>query len=186
MKKLLVVLIGFFLVFSASSTSFAAQPNTSNNITASHLEIIQNALNTPNPYGTPAQITNNESQDSFSTQQATVATITPVFIRASSTSSVVYVYLAYVGNKPANAIKFSKFDIMHKSWLNRTVYKSFSAKTYNFGVVSNVYTQYIGTASIPTSETEVRISDSGLMAYIPSSSSGWLSFSNIVGQWPIQ
>lgn len=84
MRKLFVVLLGFFLVFSASSMTFAesVQQNTSNNITPTHLEIIQDTLNTPNPDGTPAQITNNESQDSISTQ-ATYGMITPVFIRAS-------------------------------------------------------------------------------------------------------
>ncbi|WP_339214389.1 hypothetical protein [Ornithinibacillus sp. FSL M8-0202] len=75
-------------------------------------------------------------------------------------------------------------DIMHRSLLNRTVYKSFPPKTYNFGVVSNHFYLYIGTTNIPTSEKEVRISDSGLMVYLPSS--GWLSTTNIIGQWPIQ
>lgn len=98
MRKLFVVLLGFFLVFSASSTTFAEseQQNTSNNVTPAHLEIILNTLNTPNPNGTPAQITNNESQDTISTQ-ATLATITPVFIRASDNSTQVYVYLTYAG-----------------------------------------------------------------------------------------
>ncbi|GAA0420628.1 hypothetical protein GCM10008934_09030 [Virgibacillus salarius] len=185
MRKLFVVLLGFFLVFSASSTTFAesVQQNTSNNITPAHLEIIQNTLNTPNPDGTPAQININESQDSISTQ-ATLGTITPVFIRASDNSTQVYVYLTYAGNKAANAVKFSKMDIMHSSVLNRTVYKSFPAKTYNFGIASTYHTTYIGTANVPTNQTKVRVSDSGLMVYV--TSSGWLSATNIIGQWPIQ
>lgn len=186
MRKLFVVLLGFFLVFSASSTTFAesVQQNTSNKINSSHLEIIQNALNTPNPDGTSAQITNNESQDSISIQAAPKGTITPVFIRASDNSTRVYVYLAYSGTHPADALRFSKMDIMHESVFNRTVYGSMSPKTYNFGTVSTIHTTYIGTANVPTDKTKVRVSDSGLMVYV--TSSGWLSTTNITGQWPIQ
>lgn len=75
-------------------------------------------------------------------------------------------------------------DIMHRSVLNRTVYKSFPPKIYNFGVASNFHTHYIGTANIPTGETKVRVSDSGLMVYVMSL--GWLSATNIIVQWPIE
>ena len=75
-------------------------------------------------------------------------------------------------------------DIMHSSVLNRTVYKSFPAKTYNFGVVSTYHNTYIGIAHVPTNQTKVRVSDSGVMVY--ATSSGWLSVTNIMGQWPIQ
>lgn len=73
---------------------------------------------------------------------------------------------------------------MKSSLLNRTVYKSFPAKTYNFGIASNIHATYIGTATIPTNQTKVRVSDSGLMVYV--TSSGCLSAANIIGQWPIQ
>lgn len=186
MKKLLVVLFGFFLVFSASSTSFAesVQQNTSTKITASDIETIQNALNRPNPDGTPAQNTNNESQDSISTQAITINTITPIFIRANNTSTTVYVYLAYNGQDAANAIKFTTMKINNTSLLFPKTYTSFPAKVYNFGVVANSFNLYLGTATIPTSETKVRVSDGGLMAY--QVQFGWKSFTNIIGEWPIQ
>lgn len=75
---------------------------------------------------------------------------------------------------------------MNKSLLNRTYINHFQQKLITFGVLSSSHNLYIGTESIPTSEKEVRVSDSGLMAHIPSSDAGWLSASNIVGQWPIR
>lgn len=161
MKKLLVVLFGFCLVFSASITSFAesVQQNIPTNISRSDIETIQNALNRPNPDGTPAQNTNNKSQDSISTEAASLNTITPAFIR-SGTTSTVQVYLVYNGTDAANAIKFDSIKINNTSLLFPKTYTSFPAKVYNFGVLSNYFYLYLGNATIPTSETKVRVSDS--------------------------
>ena len=185
MNKFLIVLIGFFLVFSASFTSFAesVQQNTSSKITPSDIETIQNALERPNPFGTPAKNTNNKSQDSISTKGISINIITPVFIRSGNTSTV-QVYLAYYGADAANAIKFTTMKINNTSLLFPKTYKSFTGKVYDFGVVSNSYYLYLGNAIIPTSVTEVRVSDSGLMAY--QVKYGWKGFTNIIGEWPIQ
>jgi hypothetical protein len=146
---------------------------------------IQNALERPNPDGTPAQNqnTNNESIDSISTNSVSFNTITPVFIRSGNTTTV-QVYLCYNGTDAANAIKFNWLHINNTSLLLPKTYTSFPAKTYNFGVISNYYNVYIGNATIPTNVTKVRVSDNGVMAY--QIQYGWNSFSNIIGEWPIQ
>ncbi|MFT9495719.1 hypothetical protein, partial [Anaerosolibacter sp.] len=183
-KKLLVFLIVFALAFSASFTSFAesVQLNTSSEITESDIVTIQNALERPNPDGTPAQNTNNKSKDSNSTESISFNTITPFFIRSGDTERV-QVYLNYSGTDPANAIKFTSLKINSPSLIFPTTYGSFPAKTYNFGVVSTNYNVYIGNVNIPTTETKVRVSDSGVMAY--QIDYGWSSFTNMIGEWPI-
>lgn len=175
------------LLLSVSVTSFADGIHTSKaqEISKQDIQTIQRILEQPNQNGTPGRIIFDKSKDtneSISTSILRYSTITPVLIRDYHTS-LVQVYLVYEGNIPANALKFTTFKIKSTSLIFPYTYDSFPGRTYNFGVVSTLQYVYLGEAVIPSDVDKVRVSDSGLQAFQPEF--GWVSHTNIIGEWPI-
>ena len=177
-KKIALILTFVLGAINISPAIQAYANTTSNNLSKISCSNEQNSISMPD--GIPATELESDSKN----ERASVSSISTVFIRHSSNSTVVQVYLQYSGTKPANAIKFNEMTIQNTSLIFQKTYGSLVPKVYNFNISATYYNQYIGTVNIPTNVTKVRVQDSGLKAYYVGS--GWKSFSNIIGEWRIK
>ncbi len=189
MKKILLLCLTFILTISMSISTYAdtTLSNYTNDVEVIEYEesVLNSISNTPTPDGISA--TQLESDLNTETNRASFNSITPFFIRQSDNSTVVQVYLKFSGTNVANAIKFSEMTIQSTSFIFQQTYGSLTPKVYPFNYPSTFCNLYIGSVNIPTSVDKVRVQDSGLKAYyIDVDEPGWNSFSNIIGEWPIQ
>jgi len=204
MKKIFMLLLIFGIIFTVPSSVFADNVDNTEYIefdeSSEYIEfdesVLMKAVSTPTPDGVRGvEIVDGKTtkalagSDGISTRSVSVGDVEingvgPVMIRQAPNSTVVQVYLAYVGQKTANAAKFEKFEVQSESLIFQKTYGKFTPKVYPFDYPSSLYFVYLGNIDIPVDVDKARIEDKGVMVYYMDS--GWNSFTNIIGAWPIQ
>lgn len=190
-KRIIQMLLVMMILCMCSMTVFAAEPgeNSSNNTSAEdYIELqVQNVSNFEEDKPIPAVDlnTNNSIQSIDSIQSSGGSYIKPSLIRSGNTEDV-EVYLHYVGQKKANALRFKKLILEEATLLlPGSEYKVFEKSgkyiTYDFGAAKTAYIR-IGEVKIPTDVDKVRVKSKDLMVYYMDGS-GWSSLSNIQGNW---
>lgn len=170
----------------AETTFYKAVDNIE--IIAYEQSILNEMASTPTPDGIAATELESEQKKSDPKQRNVLPnTLTPLFIRQADDSTVVQVYLTYAGTTPASAVKFNEMTIQSTSLLFQQTYGSLTAKVYDFQMSYLFYNQPIGVVDIPVGVKKVRVQDSEMMVYyMDPTNPGWNSFTNIMGEWPIQ
>ncbi|WP_373742482.1 hypothetical protein, partial [Jeotgalibaca porci] len=113
-----------------------------------------------------------ENQELKPAKRAVTGTIVTAYVNRVGTGKSCQIYLRWDGNLYITRWRLTELTIRSSNILANTLYASFNpgAKDVPGATSGSVF---IGTFSVPTSQSKVRVATKGLQAY--TTSNGWLS-----------